>query len=102
MKLKEYRAKSKLTQAALAQQINNRTNGEPISQSMIDRWEKGTIPRQENMRRVMEATDHHVTFADFYGETGEAPKRKPRSQDVSVAASRRAAATVRRRREVAP
>jgi len=72
VKLQQYRKENKLTLAAFAELLNAKTSGETIYPSAIQRWETGTIPRQENMRRVMEATGHQVTFADFYDE----PKRR--------------------------
>lgn len=68
MKLQQFRKENRLSQADLAALVNEKTTGDNVSPSMIDRWEKGTIPRQENMRRIMEATGHEVTFADFYDD----------------------------------
>lgn len=101
VKLREWRERNARTQQNVADAINElaRDDGADdqatITQGSIDRWEKGTIPRQENIRRVSRLTGDAVSFADFYA--GEAPpKRTPRARTVSIAASRKAAATVRR------
>ena len=104
MKLKDWREKAKRSQRSVADDLNRmaEAEGDPdrLSQASVDRWEKGTIPRQENMRRLMKLTDNVVTFSDFYGD--RRPKRRPRDPAVSVEASRKAAASVRRAREARP
>lgn len=102
VKLREWREQNARTQQDVADAINARIVvqglGETearVAQASVDRWEKGTIPRQENIRRLQEITGGAVTFADFYGENDK-PKRTPRARTVSIAASRKAAATVRR------
>lgn len=101
VRLREYREQTSLSLQRMADRINELAPAsEPVSASMVDRWEQGTIPRQENMRRLHKATAGQVTFADFYGE--EAPKRRSRDLRASIVASRKAAATVARRRNAAP
>lgn len=103
VKLKDWREKEGKTQQWVADEINRLAEqagtAERVGQSSVDRWEKGTIPRQENMRRLVQITGSAVGFADFYGDDGERPKRKPRSVAVNAAAARKAAATARRQRE---
>lgn len=103
MKLKDWREKNSKTQQWVADELTRMAaaDGEPegISQSSVDRWEKGTIPRQAHVRRLASLTAGAVTIADFYGNTPEPPKRKPRDRAVSVAASRKAAAVRRTMRE---
>lgn len=97
MTLREFREQNALSLQRMADRVNSLSTGpEPVSASMIDRWEQGTIPRQENMRRIDRATGGQVTFADFYCENERRPKRKARAQGISVAASRKAAQTMRR------
>lgn len=50
----------------MAARLTGRSSGEKISASMVDRWEKGTIPRRANLRRLTAVTGGLVTFADFY------------------------------------
>jgi transcriptional regulator with XRE-family HTH domain len=105
VKLRVWREQNSFTQQQVADEVNRliRADGEAdaatISQGSVDRWEKGTIPRQENIRRLTRFTRGSVTFADFYsGE--EPPPRKPRALSVAVAAARKAAAVRHRRRAV--
>lgn len=105
MKLKDWRQTNGKTQKWVADELNKMADaaGDPeqASQSSVDRWEKGTIPRQANMRRLMELTDHAVTFDDFYDD-GVKPKRRARHPLVSSAASRKAARSRRAQREARP
>lgn len=102
MKLKEWRQQNGKTQQWVADELNklaaSEGDSEQASQSSVDRWEKGTIPRQENMRRLMKLTAHAVTFEDFYDD-GVKPKRKTRDPRISSAASRKAASVRRTQRE---
>ena len=104
MKLKVWRDDNSKTQQWVAGELTRMAlaEGDPegISQSSVDRWEKGTIPRKANVRRLAKLTGGLVTFADFYGAEPEPPKRKPRDRAVSVAASRKAAVSRRSMREV--
>jgi hypothetical protein len=102
VKLKDWRGKERKTQQWVSDRLNEMAEAEGdqdrVSQSSVDRWEKGTIPRQANMRRVMKLTDQAVTFADFYGDGGP-PKRKSRDPKISQQAARKAASVRRAQRE---
>ena len=79
VKLREYRDQKGLSLKRMADQVNSLAPAdEPVSASMIDRWEQGTIPRQENMRRIMAATAGAVTFSDFYENELEPMRAKRR------------------------
>jgi hypothetical protein len=68
-----------------------------ISQSMVDRWRKGTVPRRRARERILEATGGEVSHADWLDD---ATPRKRRDPAISSAASRKAARTrVRRLQE---
>lgn len=93
VKLADYRRKEGLSLVRMAARINERAPGsEPVSASMVDRWEQGTLPRRENMERLERASEGQVTFVDFYSH-GEQPARR-RSMSIDIAAARKA----RRRR----
>lgn len=104
MKLKDWRTQEGRTQQWVADQLNRLAGEEgaglQASQSAVDRWEKGTIPRRANLTRLAKLTGGKVTIADFYGETGALPRRRARAAAVSIAASRKGAATRRGQREV--
>lgn len=91
VKLREWREKAAKTQQWVADQLG-------VSQSAIDRWEKGAIPRHADMRRLTELTGQAVTVADFYGEDGP-PRRKRRDARIDQQAARKAASVRRTQRE---
>lgn len=98
MKLKDWRLEQGLTMQAVADAMNDgRPAATHVSQSSIDRWEKGTIPRQRNIQRLNEISSGKVAAADFYDDTAK-PRRKSRDLAVSVVASRRGWVARRRHR----
>lgn len=102
VKIKQWREEKGLSQQQLADALNELAEKkgwtEPAtSQAGVDRWEHGSIPRQENIRLVGELTGGKVGFGDFLGDDGP-KKRKPRDRAVSIAASRKGAATKKRQR----
>jgi len=106
VKLKEWREQNDKTQQWVADELTRLAEadghgGDKVTDSSVQRWEAGTVPRRQNIRRVMKLTHNAVGFADFYGETGEQPKRKPRDPAISQAASRKASA-VRRAQAARP
>jgi transcriptional regulator with XRE-family HTH domain len=98
VKLVEFRRKHGLSLAQMAHRLNDQPGLAKVSVSTVDRWERDTIPRQENMRRLQAATSGAVTFADFYDDTPKPPRRR-RSMAINCAASRKGRATLRRQRE---
>lgn len=103
VKLKDWRDQNGKTQQWVADELNRMAaeegDTEPVvSQSSVDRWEHGTIPRQANMRRILSLTGKDVGFGDFFGDEGP-KKRKARDTKISVAASRKGAATKKRQRQ---
>lgn len=91
MKLLEWREQNGKTQQDVADAVGT-------SQASVDRWEKGAIPRKAAMAQLVKLTAGAVTYRDFF-EGEAAPKRKSRDPAINTAASRKAAATVRRQRE---
>ena len=64
MKLKQYRELRQMTQAEVAEQIGtDKTN--------VCRWEDGTIPRADMVRKIREWSGGAVTAEDFYTEEVE-------------------------------
>lgn len=101
MKLKDWRLSKGLTMQAVADAMNEgRPLASHVSQSSIDRWEKGTIPRQRNIQRLNVISDGAVAAADFYADTTK-PRRRSRDLAVSVVASRRGWVARRRQRSTA-
>lgn len=41
------------------------------TKAMVWKWENGTIPRPEQMRRIIEFSDGAVTANDWYAEAAE-------------------------------
>lgn len=106
VKLKQWREQNGKTQQWVADELTRLAeadghNGERVTDSSVQRWEAGTVPRRQNIRRVMKLTGDAVGFADFYGETGEKPQRQRRATAISQAASRKASA-VRRAQAARP
>ena len=64
MKLKAYRELRLLTQAEVAEQLGTHT-------ANVCRWEDGTIPRIEMVRKIREWSGGAVTAEDFYTEEVE-------------------------------
>ena len=60
MNLKSYREKKQLSQREMAENLE-------VSRDVYISWENGrSIPRPENMQKIMEATGGEVQPNDFY------------------------------------
>ena len=57
--LKAYRKARGLTMEEFARKVG-------VQRAAVSKWERGSIPRPEIMRRIVEVTGGEVTAQDFY------------------------------------
>lgn len=63
MKLLDYRKKLRLTRREASAQLG-------VTESTLFRWERGRVPRAEDMRKIRNWSDGAVTADDMIGAGG--------------------------------
>ena len=101
--LAQYLAAQNVGKSEFARRLGARL-GERVPPQSVHRWTLAksdrdySVPGRKRVEAIAAETDGEVTPASWYGADGR-PARRSRPVAVSVAAARKAAATVRRQRE---
>lgn len=81
MRLQTYLQKHGMTYEAFASSIG-------VSAYAVGKWARGSrVPRPEHLRRINQATDGLVSFADFLSTSEDTPPQKQLAPVPQVAAS---------------